>query len=270
MNTQQLKRIVLGALGEAHAALEDIAKTGTDEVHDSHVTDISTKGDRVVSNSLINFFKKQKIPAVLFSEESDRIELFRNPRYTITIDDIDGTDNYYHGRGLLPYCTIVMIFDSVNPKFRDAHVAGIIEHNSNTVWYAVRDEGCYQNFAKVKTSGREVLDRRTLVIVDHYSNSSEISKFLDVYPTSWVKDFGTTGLHMAGVSNGLFDAFVSLNQKGHEIGAGYLLVKEAKGSFTDFEGKPFDDVLYDFNGSYSVVAAATEELGRKILTKIGE
>ena len=139
---KHLVQVCKDGLYKAHATLDLLGDKGVSEVHDLHVTDISTTGDRTVSESLIRFFTEQRIPAVLYSEESGRLELVRNPRYTIAFDDIDGTDNYHRGRGILPYCTVVSIFDSPEPDFENMLVSGIIEHNSGRLWRAARGGGC--------------------------------------------------------------------------------------------------------------------------------
>lgn len=265
---EQLIQICKEALHRAHTAIASLGEAGVSEVHDEHVVDIATKGDRSVSEELISFFKGKGIPAVLESEESGTVELTKNPKYRICFDDIDGTDNYHRGRTVLPYCTVVTILGSINPYFEDVLVAGIIEHNSGHLWHAVKNEGCYLDDVKVKTSGNKTLNRRTLVIIDHYIAGEDISKFLKIYPVSWVKDFGTAAFHLAGISSGLFDAYLSYFQKAHELGAGYRLIKEARGFLEDWSGKPLDKVKYDFNAKYPVVAASTEELGKMLLSKL--
>ena len=133
---------------------------------------------------------------------------------------------------------------------------------------AIKDQGCYFNNEKISAPKRETLDRKTLVIVDHYIAASEISKFLEIYPESWVKDFGTAALHLAGISSGLFDAYISPSQKAHELGAGYLLIKEAGGFLSDFNGNPLDKMVYNFDAKYPIVAASTKVLGETLLSKI--
>lgn len=256
------------ALYQAHNVLEGLKAKGAVEVHAQHVTDISTRGDMAISNFLMDFFEKQRIPAIIYSEESGKKELVKKPKYTITFDDLDGTDNYYRGRGLLPYCTVVTFFDSPKPNFEDAIAAGILEHNSRRLWYAERGKGCFLNDIKVNTSKIRKLDRRTLIIIDHYAGCESIQKFLDIYPNSWVKDFGSAALHLAGVSSGLFDAFLSSSGKAHELGAGYLLIKEAEGFLSDWSGSSLDKTVYNFNEKYLIIAASTPELGKTLLSKL--
>jgi len=268
METKKLVKVCKTALLEAHKTLTKIGAKGISEIKDDHVVDISTKGDMAISKNLINFFKKEKISAVLYSEESGRIVLGKNPKFTITFDDIDGTNNYYCGRNLLPYCTVVTIFDSTKPKFKDALIAGVIEHNSKKIWLAVRNKGCYLNDLKIKTSGTTNINRRTVVIIDHYASSNKISKLAKIYPKVWIKDFGSAALHLAGVSSGMFDAYISSANKAHELGAGYLLIKEAGGFITDWSGKLIDDKIYNFDNKYSVITASTEKLGKLLVSKI--
>lgn len=268
MDTDHLTHICKSALQMSRQLLSSLSDGGRSEVHDEHVVDISTQGDRAVSAALADFFAREKIDAVLLSEESGRTQLSDSPEYTIAFDDIDGTDNYYRGRGLLPHCTVITIFASPEPTFVDALVAGVIEHNSGQLWHAVRDGGCFLDGTKVSASGRTSLDRRTLLIIDHYISGGAIDRFAPLYDIAWIKDFGASALHLAGVGSGLFDAFLSPAQKSHELGAGYLLVKEAGGVLTDWNGGSLDDTLYDFDRQTPILAAATRDLSDALLKKL--
>lgn len=257
------------ALKLSHRIEREIGEKGRKEVHDRHVTDISTQTDRIISQGLIDHFKSKNLPAVLYSEESGKVQLSKNPKLTITFDDLDGTDNFYRGRGILPYCTVVTILDSVVPTFDDIVVAGVIEHNTGDIWHASRGDGCYLNDKKCRTSGRKILDRRTLVVSDHYT--TDITRSLDIYSKCWVKDFGCAAFHFIGIcggkadGKGMFDAFINSNQQAHELGAAYLLIKEAGGCIVDWDGNSIGSKKYLFDNRYPVVAAATEELAKEIL-----
>jgi len=80
-----------------------------------------------------------------------------------------------------------------------------------------------------------------------------------------VKDFGSSALHLAGVASGLFDGFVNLRHKAHELAAGYLLIREAGGLLTELSGRALDDLPYDFDATLGVVAAGSEPLWRALL-----
>jgi fructose-1,6-bisphosphatase/inositol monophosphatase family enzyme len=128
-----VKKTVAGALALARGILEKRGEQARAEVRDGRTTDISTIGDRVVSDALVDYFADSDIPGVVLSEESGIVKLCSEPRYTIAIDDIDGTDNFFRGEGILPYCTIVTILEGTDPTFSSSLCAGVIEHRSGTV-----------------------------------------------------------------------------------------------------------------------------------------
>jgi fructose-1,6-bisphosphatase/inositol monophosphatase family enzyme len=123
----------------------------------------------------------------------------------------------------------------------------------------------------VRTSGKKEVDRKTVVAVEGYESRRQIKRFEDIFENAWVKDFGTSALELAGVACGMFDAFIHPRHKKDELPAGYLLIKEAGGCITDFEGKPIDDkpYVYEKSARQDVIASATPELGRELSRMIG-
>jgi myo-inositol-1(or 4)-monophosphatase len=263
MMQDELLKFCREVLNLSHNLVKKVGEKSRKEVFDKHVTDISTEMDRLISSAIIDFFKMHKVPAIIYSEEKGRIELSKKPEVTIAFDDLDGTNNYFTGRGILPFCTVVTFFNSIGTKFSDAVVAGIIEHNSGSVWLASKGQGCFYKDKKCETSGKKELNKKSVVIIDHYM--TDVTKGIGLYKKVWVKDFGTAALHFAGVASGMFDAYVSSAQKAHELGAGFLMIKEAGGCVLDWHGKPIDGLKYDFNGKYPIVAACTEDFAKEIL-----
>jgi fructose-1,6-bisphosphatase/inositol monophosphatase family enzyme len=263
-----LIKLIKSILILANKTLDNLGETGVHEIHNNKTFDISTEGDVKVAKALITHLKLHQIPAIVYCEESGKHVLSKNPIYTIALDDIDGTDNYYRGRSILPYCTVITIFNSIHPKFRDALIAGIIEHNSGDIWHAIRDGGCYLNDIKTRTSRVENLNRRTSIIIDHYASHECISRMLKVYSTSWVKDFGSAAFHFAGVGNGMFDAYLNFEQKFHELGAGYLIARESGGFIKTLDGSAIDTMAYHFDKTLPIVVASSAKLGAAIISKI--
>jgi myo-inositol-1(or 4)-monophosphatase len=257
--------IVKDALALARRRVRELGSEARRKIEDGRVTDISTVGDRAISDALISFFKDSRIPAIVLSEETGRVEISTNLRYTIVIDDIDGTDNYFRGDGMLPYCTAISVLEGLAPRFSDTIAAGILEHPTGTTWTAEQGSGTSVNGNRVESGGNVVLDRHAVVVVDHYASSAEIERLSNLYPVAWVKDFGSAALHLAGTASGMFDAYLSLRQKSHEIAAGYLLVNEAGGVFNDLSGIPFHDRPYDFEATYEVLAARMGSISASIL-----
>jgi myo-inositol-1(or 4)-monophosphatase len=226
-----------------------------------------TKGDLAVSKSLKNFLLGQISNSVVTSEEAGEIFKPKEPMWAIYFDEVDGTFNYE--RGILPCTTVISAFNySSDLKFEDAIFAGVLDHTSERLWYAEKGRGCFLNNERVQTSGRKDLGKKTSIIIDHGPCSEDVSRFLNIYASSWVRNISSAGFHLAGVSSGNFDAYLLSKQKAHELGAGYLLVKEAGGVVIDFEGNSVGEKEFDFNKTYPIIAAATPELAEKLRKKI--
>jgi len=269
ITTEKLNKIVIDALFQAHNVLLSLKTQRIERIVDNTSGhDITTSADITISKTLIEYFRATKIPAILFSEESGKKCFSERPRFLITIDELDGTGNYYRGRDTLPFCTAVTIFDSTTPTFSNAIAAGIIEHKSGYIWTAGRKKGCFLNDQPVRVSGSGTLDRDTLIIIDHYASSGEIHKLKDLYTVSWVKDFGSAALHLAGISSGIFDAYISSAQKAHELGAGFLIILEAGGCITNFSGASIANLHYYFDKTYDIIATAIPRINESIIMKL--
>jgi myo-inositol-1(or 4)-monophosphatase len=265
-----LSEVVRKSLDLARLTLIGLGEDATNEVWDERVTDISTLADRAVSAALIDFFKTEGLGAIILSEESGSISIGSRAAYTIAIDDIDGTDNFHRGREILPYCTVVSVFEGSAPVYKDTLAAGVMEHRSGRLWIAERGRGTTVSMPdrtdhSASASQIRVPDRRSLVVVDQYSAKERSREFNGLVELAWVKDFGSSALHLAGVASGLFDAYINLRQKAHELGAGYLLVKEAGGIIVDLEGASLDDRPFAFDEVQGVVAAGTREMATALL-----
>lgn len=260
----QYLQICKNALEIAHEKVKELGERGREEVKSKFVSDISTRMDQEISKSLFNYFAGSGLPAVIYSEETGRRELHGEPRLTIFYDEIDGTNNFY--RGIPFFATVVAIYDSIEPKFADALVAGIMEHNSRNIWLAERGKGCRLNGRPCYVSKTtQVGKKTTLIVTDMYQ--SKLEHFVELNENSWMKDFGCAAYHLAGVASGTFDGFVNLGQKAHELGGGFLLIKEAGGSVLSLDGKHIDGLEYKFDDKYNIVAA-NEVLAREILKYI--
>ncbi len=273
--SKQLESLCLNALDVAEKAIVKLGAQGKQEVVDADTVNTSSQADHAVSRALLAHFQGSGIPAHLYSEELGRVE-HAQPQFLIGWDDIDGTENWRRADGSMPYATIIFLYKGAQPRFKDALVAVMREHTSGNTWDAVKGKGCYfklkraKEFQRCFTSGETQLYEKTGVRIDSYAmrDSRHVEIARRLIERAWVKDAGSSGYHIAAVSNGQADAFVNSACKTHEFGA-YLLVTEAGGFVSDLQGNSYKDFTLDFNGRYPIICAATEELGRKIVKLIG-
>ncbi|MBI2546245.1 hypothetical protein HYV81_03635 [Candidatus Woesearchaeota archaeon] len=275
MRAEHLEELCIQALWKAHDILNQLGVEGSKKVKSDK--DVVTKGDRAISEGISAFFSQHRAPIVLYAEEFTeepfhRKILSQNPLYMVTWDDIDGSKNLEKGRTILPYCSVIALFDGdgTEATFKDARFAAILEHNSKTLWMARRGKGTFVNGTQVYTDQTKQLDALSRIAVDHYAFKAEKAqpyhaKVSEWDKLFWVVDFGASSIHLAGLSSGMFDGYANVAQKAHEIGAGNLLVTEAGGFMSDIMGKPLADQKYDFNAVYQVVGAANRQIGEKLL-----
>jgi len=269
ITTEKLNEIIIDVLSLSHRVLLSLGTRGIKRLRKNNQNhDITTNADIAISKALIEYFQSIHIPAILCSEESGKFFFSESPRYLIAIDELDGTGNYHKGKGNLPYCTVITIFDSTTPTFSNVNAAGIIEHQSENIWFAKREKGCFFNNKQVFVSDTSVLKRDTLIIIDHYASSREIDILKNLYTVSWVKDFGSAALHLAGISSGMFDAYISSRQKAHELGAGFLMIIEAGGCITNFSGISISGLPYSFDKTYDIIASAKPRMIESIVLKL--
>lgn len=276
---ETLKKLALDAADVAYDAVVDAGKKGTAAVTQAK-KDLVTEGDLSVNKKVKEFLRESNIPATVFTEEGDGVINIGTypPRFTIYVDDIDGSLNYRSGHGTLPFCSIVAIYDGTNPQYKDWRVAAIRTMNVDNTILAVKGEGCetwlnedpkWQPAAPKKTTG---LDRReTWIMVDHYMASDSnadpeiLKKLQRVYPKTWPGDFRCAGEAYFLLGTGGLDAWITVGQKETELIAGYPILSELRGTIVDFQGNPIGDTKVNFTGTRPILATVTRGLAERIL-----
>lgn len=229
-----------------------------------------TKSDLCSSRVLIEHFTHSGLEAVLTGEEAGQINFSENPQYRIFFDELDGTFNWQRG-GLFSSAIVVSAFDyKERARFKDAVFAGVLDITTGNLWYAERGEGCFFNGNRVTSSGRAELGKKNYSIIDLGPCPSKKlqERFSGFCASIWPHNISCAGIHLAGVASGHIDVAVLPLQKAHELGAGYLLIREAGRYLVDFQGKSLTNREFNFNEVYEIVAADTRELGKKVLQKI--
>jgi myo-inositol-1(or 4)-monophosphatase len=251
---QDVCRHAEAALQAAAAYVGQVGERGTSPQQDTSGATVSTLADQTVARLIRAEFRDSEVPIILFSEELGCEKTQASPQILVTIDELDGSENYLTGRGVLPVCTVVTIFDvATSPRFRDACIAYVLDHSSCSLWAAVRGHGLWLDSpVRLGIRSTSVSD---IAVVDHYSNRAIISQLAHLYENMTVRDYGSTAFHLAGVASGMFQVAINFFQKAHELAAGYLLIKEAGGWLGTPSGEDLADLGFDFNATYSTIAA---------------
>jgi myo-inositol-1(or 4)-monophosphatase len=200
--------------------------------------DVVTEYDTASEDEAVRIVKSYFPEHGILAEESGASYVEDStPRYLWAIDPIDGTHNYAMQ---LPYwCCSVAVLDTVD---RAVLAAAVFDPVHDEMFLARAGEGAYLNGRHMRVGATDRLEDATLAFDIGYE--PEISGRLLKLTTSLqpqvrrVRLLGSAVLAMTYVAAGRFDAYYHLNLMPWDIAAASLLIKEAGGLATDWDGNP--------------------------------
>jgi len=196
--------------------------------------DFVTKTDEKVEKILIEELQNARPNYSILSEEIGEIK--NDEEFKWIIDPIDGTANFLHG---IPHFGISLALE----KKKEIVCAIIFDPIKNEIFSAEKGMGSYLNNQRMRVSARTKL-KDCIIFTGgpkHDSQNSELAfkeyKKFSSKVLIPIRKMGSASLDMAYVAAGRCDGFWQRNLNYWDIAAGILLVKEAGGFVTDFEGK---------------------------------
>ena len=196
--------------------------------------DFVTNCDKKVEKILIDELLKARPSYSILSEEIGEIN--NDDSFKWIIDPIDGTSNFLHG---VPHFAI-----SVGLEHNKEIICGIIyDPIKDEMFTAEKGNGSYLNNQRMRVSSRSKLEdcmiftggpkrevkNRELALKEYYKFSIKL--------LTPIRKLGSASLDMAYVAAGRCDGFWQRNLNYWDIAAGIILVKEAGGFVTDFNGE---------------------------------
>lgn len=261
--------------------------------------DVVTKGDIEIGDLITKIILTTKAGVVVESEERGKqsnLQPGEEEKFYVAIDDIDGTNNLRVGKGLLPYCSMIVAFDGSKKteegyKYSDYTHAACLEYSSGRIFYTEKGLGKVEAYdlywSKIGESSRDAQDNSGLaqtLSTDVVSTQrggtigyaqkvvnplSILPGVLDtVYKKYAVVDSGCSVFEYAMVGMGIRDGYVSSGKKQHELPLLYAFSKETGKEMVDFDGKPYDDRVYDFKGGNAEVIAADQKTVEDVMKAI--
>ena len=150
------------------------------------------------------------------------------------IDPLDGTTNFLHQ---LPVFSVsVALADS-----SDLVVACVYEANRKECFSAIKGKGAFCNDQPIKVSAVGELSKSLIATGFPYYEFGKTDQYLAILKTFMQKThglrrLGSAAVDLAYVACGRFEAFYEYNLQPWDVAAGYLLVQEAGGIISDFDG----------------------------------
>jgi myo-inositol-1(or 4)-monophosphatase len=203
----------------------------------------ATQADLASEEYLISKLKSLIPGASFIAEESGGSAIESD--YCWVIDPLDGTTNFAHG---LSYFCI-----SVALTYKNEPVFGVIyQPTQQELFYAQKGTGAWLNDKRLRVS--ELPLEKSLMGLGHVypkgkgQNPLQESMKAIVKQVYAIRHFGAAALDIAHVAAGRLDGSVFTRLKWWDAAAGIVILSEAGGFISDFQGKHYDSKSQSFIG----------------------
>jgi myo-inositol-1(or 4)-monophosphatase len=215
--------------------------------------------DKSAEDIIISGLEQSGEALTIISEEIGVRQLQGGGTYVV-IDPVDGSRNAVSG---IPfYCTSIAIADG--NTVGDITLAYVINLINGDEFWAEKDKGAFFNGERL-TTWRD--DEFSLVAYEAQSPRKDIMSMLPLLAESRkTRCLGATALDLSLVARGAISVFVNPSpSRTIDFGAGWLLVREAGGVFTDTKGNSIEQTLLGLNKSTPLLASGNKTLHEKAI-----
>ena len=192
--------------------------------------DLLTKYDIEVNNQILQHLESKYPEFSIISEEAT--EITKSSEYSFVIDPIDGTRNFVRN--------IPVFFIGIG-LVKDKKTILSITYNPITkdLFYAIKNKGAFLNGKQIKVSDRtlSLSDVNIRTIPDKKLEKNVVSKIIE--NVHQVKNNMCCHDEISGIACDRYDGFISKGSSPWDY-CHYLLVEEAGGKVTDWNGNNFD------------------------------
>lgn len=203
----------------------------------SPVTDADKEIETIITSLLIKHFPDHSIAGEEFPARGSN-----NP-YTWYIDPIDGTINYIRG---LPGASISLgLWEDETPL-----VGVVSDPMSSDIYSAVRGDGAFKNGVRRLSVSSVSELAQGIGGVGRFSALAGNPALQRVAGKIYRgRQYGGSALELCWITEKKLDLLVSERIKIYDVAASMLILTEAGGKATDWEGKPFTQAATQFAAS---------------------
>jgi myo-inositol-1(or 4)-monophosphatase len=227
---------------EAGALLRGYFERGVATEYKGDV-DLVTEADRASEKLIVERLTAALPSHGIFGEEGARRGL--DAEYRWYVDPLDGTTNFAHG---FPVFCVSMGLEhrpaGTAPDHDGELVAGVIyDPLRDELFTAEKGQGAWLNGRKLRVSQTETLSE-ALLATGFPSRKRHVSPNIHFYQeltlrSHGVRRAGSAALDLAYTACGRIDGFWEFHLNPWDTAAGALLVTEAGGTMSSFDGTPF-------------------------------
>jgi myo-inositol-1(or 4)-monophosphatase len=199
--------------------------------------DLVTEADKAAEAAVLSVLRRHYPDHAILAEESGRSGA-QDQSLLWAVDPLDGTTNYAHQ---YPFCAVSvgLLIEGI------PSVGAIFNPLSQELYQAARGLGATCNRRPIQVSTTDHLIDSLLVTGFAYdrretldNNYAEFCHFTHL--TQGVRRGGSAAIDLAFVACGRLDGYWERGLSPWDIAAGAILVEEAGGQVTAYDGQPFD------------------------------
>jgi myo-inositol-1(or 4)-monophosphatase len=230
-----------------------------DRVEQKGFNDLVSYVDKQAEQIIVDQLKGLVPEAGFITEEGTNTT--RGETYNWIVDPLDGTTNFIHG---IPVYSV-----SIALQENSEIILGVVyEVNSRECFHAFRRGGAYCNETPIGVSSSPELASSLLATGFPYNGLGRIDAFLEILKSLTEKShgfrrLGSAAVDLCYVACGRVDGYFQHNLNAYDVAGGSIIVKEAGGKITDFEGGKD----YIFGGE---IVASNPYLHSKLLSEINK
>lgn len=199
--------------------------------------DLVTEADRASEVAVLTVIKRHFPDHAILAEESGQTGQRDNPLLW-AIDPLDGTTNYAHQ---YPLCAV-----SIGLLVNGVPMVGVVYNPIlEDLYRAAKGLGATHNRQTIQVSATDKLANSLLVTGFAYdrretvdNNYAEFCHFTHL--TQGVRRGGSASVDLAHVASGCLDGYWERGLSPWDLAAGVVLVEEAGGKVSAYNGSPFD------------------------------
>jgi len=217
----------------ARGLLRDFGEVEQLQVSQKGPRDFVSAADHRVEKVLVQELKKARPDYGFLLEEAGAVQ-GADPHNIWVIDPLDGTTNFLHS---IPHFAI-----SIGLVRNGEPIAGVIyQPLTDEMFWAEKGNGAWVNDRRLRVSARRRMEDAVIATgIPHHGRPGpdrfmgQLRKVMDA--SSGVRRFGAASLDLAYVAAGRYEGFWEIGLKPWDIAAGMIIVREAGGYVSDFDG----------------------------------
>ncbi|HXA30023.1 MAG TPA: inositol monophosphatase family protein [Candidatus Angelobacter sp.] len=235
MDLERLRDVALSAVRAGDAVVRDWVARGTAMgTHTKGIGDYVTDGDKAAEQAILTVLRRDAPDVAILAEESGGATQGDEPFWAV--DPIDGTTNFL--RGFPVVGVSVGLMHRGRPR-----VAAISAPLLGLAWCAASGLGAQDGEGRTLHVRDDEQSRGVVATGFPFRHPEHRARYLPVFDRAIesfedIRRAGAASLDLAFSAQGAFDGFFELNLSLWDIAAGALLVTEAGGVVTDWDGDP--------------------------------